>query len=232
VLRAFTALLALTVMAVVVGCSPASESSTTTTAALGGSVSPEAALRTLLSAVDAGDVEEASVVTFRDQVALLIALDGAPLHQAAEFIEDGVPEQSQKMFWESFRSTYAASFGESLSDMLVAEGGRATVDGVEFSLVEVALRKISGHSNWVARRDQEGRWRVDLFATFASTFAQPMRLWLATLADTLEVAVVRRAIAAQRPSLLAALQQQPLGPISPGIAQQIRGLLADVGATG
>jgi hypothetical protein len=231
-LRAFAVVVAIAVTVAAAGCSPNVERTTTTSTIPSGTESPESALRTLLSAIDVGDVDAAASVTFEDQVALLISLDGATLDEAVAFIEDGVPSTSQALFWESFRATYTSNFEEALSDMVVAESGRVTVDGVEFSLIEVALRKNSGHTRWLARVDKNGRWRVDLFATFASTFAQPMRLWLTTLPNAPGIAVLRRAIAAQSPSLLAALQQQPLGPTSPGVAAQIRGLLADVGATG
>jgi hypothetical protein len=196
----------------------------------GGADTPDGALRALLSAVDSVDVKTAAALTDPQQVALLVSLDGAPLAQTVSMLEEGVPEASLASFWGTFRDTYIRTFDEGLSDMLIAAGDQVTIDGVDFTLLDVAPRKGSGLTRWMARRD--GGWRVDLFATFASTFAQPMRLWLVTLADEPDIAVVRRAIAAQRPSLLAALQQHPLGALSPGVAEQIRGLLADVGATG
>jgi len=214
------------------GCTSSNQPTSTTRQSMAGAASPAAALRTLLTAVQEGDLDGATSATFDDQVALLIALDGATAAEARRLLEEGVPEQSRSIFWASFRDTYALNFGEGVSDMLVAEGDRVTVDLVSFALVDVALRKTSGQTRWVTRMDEEGRWRVDLFATFASTFAQPLRLWLTILPDDADTAVVRHAIAAQRPSLLAALQQEPLGPISPGVADQIRGLLTDVGATG
>lgn len=219
------------VATLLVGCSQPPEEPTTTTTTLPGAGTPDGALRDLLSAVVVGDYSRASEVTDSEQVALLIALDGATLSEATAMLEDGIPEASLAAFWASFQDTYGRSVREELDDMLVAEGRTVTVDGVEFANIEVALRKGRGLARWIAYRDGSGRWRVDLFATFGPTVALPMRLWLATLPDDQDVRVVRSAIADQRPSLLAALQQQPLGPISPGVAEQIRGLLVDVGAT-
>jgi len=224
-------LVVVAVATLLVGCSPPPEQPTTTTTTLLGAGTPDGALRDLLSAIVVGDLSRASEVTDNDQVALLIALDGATLSEATAMIEDGVPEASLAAFWASFQDAYRRNVREELGDMLVAAGGRVTVDGVEFANIEVALRKDSGLTRWIAYRDESGRWRVDLFATFGPIVAQPMRLWLATLPDEPDVRVVKGAIASQRPSLLAALQQQPLGPISPGVAEQIRGLLGDVGAT-
>jgi hypothetical protein len=229
-LRAFAAILGLVL--VVTGCTANEQPTSTTQHSTTGAASPTTALRTLLTDVQNGDLDGVAGVTFDDQVALLIALDGASAAEARHFLEDGVPQQSRSMFWASFRDTYSRSFGEDVSEMLVAERDRVTVDLVSFAVVDVALRKTTGQTRWITRMDEDGRWRVDLFATFASTFALPLRLWLTTLADDADTAVVRRAIVDQRPSLLAALQQEPLGPISPGIADQIRGLLTDVGATG
>lgn len=229
-LRVLAAILLLAVTAS--GCTSADEPTSTTRPPAVGASSPTRALRTLLAAVQEGDLDEVARVTFDDQVALLIALDGATTSEARRLLDEGVPEQSRSMFWTSFRDTYARNFDEEVSDMLVAEHDRVTVDLVSFAVVDVALRKTSGQTRWITRLDNDDRWRVDLFATFASTFAQPLRLWLTTLRDDADAAIVRRAIAAQRPSLLAALQQEPLGPILPGVADQIRGLLTDVGATG
>ena len=231
-LRTLAASLVLLVVVLLAGCQPSAQPTSTTQASSGGAASPASALRTLLTSVQNGDAESASTVTIDGQVALLIALDGATASEARRLIEEGVPEQSRSLFWTSFRDTYVSNFDEDVSEMLVAEGDRVTVDLVPFALVDVALRKTSGQARWITRTDENGRWRVDLFATFASTFAQPLRLWLVTLPDDADSAVVRHAIAAQRPSLLAALQQEPLGPITPGVADQIRGLLTDVGATG
>lgn len=229
-LRALAAILVLAMATS--GCTSNDQTTSTTQQPPVGARSPVAALRTLLTAVQQGDLDGVASMTFDDQVALLVALDGATASEARRFLEQGVPEQSRSIFWASFRDTYVGSFGEEVSAMLVAEGDRVTVDLVSFALVDVALRTTSGQTRWVTRMDDEGRWRVDLFATFASTFAQPLRLWLTTLPDDADAAAVRQAIADQRPSLLAALQQEPLGPIPSGVADQIRGLLTDVGATG
>ncbi|NIA24557.1 MAG: hypothetical protein GWP04_03210 [Gammaproteobacteria bacterium] len=224
-------LAAVVVVTLVIGCSAPPEEPTTTTTTLLGAATPDGALRDLLSAVEDGDLSRVSELTDREQVALLIALDGATLSEATAMLEEGIPEESLAAFWASFQDTYGRNVREDLGEMLVAAGRRVTVDGVEFANIEVALRKDSGLTRWIARRDESGQWRVDLFATFGPTVAMPMRLWLTTLPDDPDIRVVRSAIADQRPSLLAALQQQPLGPISPGVAEQIRGLLGDVGAT-
>jgi len=213
----------------VAGCGSSAEPTTTTQPPIGGADSPSEALRELLTAVQDGDAEAASTVTIEAQVALLIALDGATAVEARGFLDSGVPEESLALFWDSFRDSYANSFGEDLSDMVVAAGGNVTVDGATFALVDVSLRRSNGETQWITQL-MDGRWRVDLYATFASTFAQPLRLWLATLPDDADAAAIREAIAAQRASLLAAVDQQPLGPISDGVASQIKGLIADVGA--
>lgn len=195
-----------------------------------GAESPAAALSGLLKGVQDGNIEAASTMTIATQVALLIALDGATASEARSFLDDGVPKASRSMFWDSFRDTYSSSFGEDVSDMVIATGGRIMVDFVSFTLVSVSLRESDGQTRWITRLGDDGRWRVDLFATFASTFAQPLRLWLYTLHDNDDAAIVREAVAAQKASLLAAIDQEPLGPISEGVAGQIRGLLTDVGA--
>jgi hypothetical protein len=217
---------------VVTGCASGSVPTSTTQHVQLGAETPSDALRTLLDAVEEGDVATAATVTIGEQVALLVALDDGTASEAASYLADGIPEESLEMFWSGFKEAYVASFGEDVSDMLIADGNRVTIDLVRFALVDVALRKTSGRTKWIARMNDDGRWVVDLFATFSSTFAQPLRLWLTTMPDSDDAVAVRKAIAAQRPSLLAALQQQPLGTMTAGTAEQIRALMSDVGAGG
>lgn len=214
------------------GCTGPHTEATTTTLPMLGADSPEHAVRSLLESVEAGDIETASEMAIQPQVALFVAVEGASAAEAARLLTEGVPDESQALLWSSFEEAYVRASGEQLSDMLVARGDRFTVDGVDFAMVDVAFRRRAGQGEWIVQRDADGRWHVDLVATFGSTLAQQLRLWLVTLTPGRDLDTVVAAIADQRPSLLAALQRQPLGPISPGVAEQIKGLLSDVGAGG
>jgi hypothetical protein len=217
-------------MVVVAGCTaPSDVPATPSTTEPVGAIAPDAALRDLFVALTADDFETVDDLVIEEQVALMIALEGASASEAATMLRDGVTRESEVVFWTAFRDTFPRSRRETLDELIVAEQSRFAVDDVEFALIDVSLRSEPGLSHWVVQRVDD-RWRVDLFATFGSVVAVPLRLWLVTLSDDADTEEVRAAIARQRPSLLTALQRRPLGPIDPGTAEQIRGLLVDVGA--
>ena len=103
------------------------------------------------------------------------------------------------------------------------------MEGRGFATVAVALRQSEGSGDWIARRDTQGRWRLDLLATFGPSFATPFRDWLAGLDSSSDAEVAREALADQRSSLLAALQRQPFGPIGPETIAEVDSLLFEAG---
>lgn len=228
-----TVSLLLALVALAAACTSPTEPPTpaTVTTVLTGAPTPDAAVRELFVAIDSEQIGGVEDLVVEDQVALLLALEGASAGEVAAMLDDGVSEPSEQMFWTTFRDTFPRSTGEHLADLIVAEGSVFTVEEVRFATVDVSLRTESGVSHWLVQQVGE-RWRVDLFATFGSVIAMPLRLWLATLPLGPDTDQIKAAIARQRPSLLATLQRQPLGPMDPGVAQQIRGLLVDVGAGG
>ncbi len=225
--------LLLVAIVLVAACTTPTEPSTapTVTTVATGSPTPGEAVRQLFAALDAEQVVAVEDLVIEDQVVLMIALEGASASEVAAMLERGIPETSEELFWTSFRDTFPRSTGEHLADLIVAEDSMFTIEEVHFATVDVSFRAEPGVSHWIVQQ-VDGRWKVDLFATFGPVVALPLRLWLATLPAGPDTETVKAAIARQRPSLLAALQRQPLGPIEPGVAQQIRGLLVDVGAGG
>jgi hypothetical protein len=144
-------------------------------------------------------------------------------------LRDGLPEQVRSNFWKSFSAGFPAFADEELSGVLIGGGEVFSVEGKGFATVSVALRRSEGSGDWIARRDSQGRWRLDMFATFGPSFATPFREWLAALESNPEAGVVRAALAEQRASLLAALQRQPFGPIGPETMAEVDSLLFEAG---
>ncbi len=201
---------------------------TTTTTTLGGSPSPAAALEALIGALGADDPEATRSVTFDDQLALLIGLEGSDGSDALLMLNDGVPDQMRANFWRSFADSFPAFAEEELTELRVGETEAFSVEGESFATVAVALRGLSGSGEWIARKDLQGRWRMDLFATFGPSFARPFREWLSRMGNSVEADRIRSALAGQRASLLAALQREPLGPISSSTMAEVDALLIEV----
>jgi hypothetical protein len=203
--------------------SPPPESTTTTT--LGGAATPVEALTALFAAVESEDYESTATLTFDDQLVLLVALEGFEVDDIHSMLVDGLPPTVRENFWRSFSIGFPVFAEEDLAGVLVGSGEEFSVEGKAFATVPVALRQSEGSGDWIARRDTQGRWRLDLFATFGPSFATPLRVWLAGLGPDPPAESVRAALAAQRSSLLAALQREPFGPIGPDTMAEVDSLL-------
>ena len=220
--------LALLVVAVA-ACTTASEPESTTTTTLGGAATPEEALTGLFEAIERGDYEGTAMVTFDDQLALMVSLEGFDVADTVSMLSDGLPDQVRTNFWRSFSTGFPSFAEEELTGVLIGGGEEFSVEGKNFATVTVALRQSEGSGDWIARRDTQGRWRLDLFATFGPSFATPFREWLSGLDSSPAADVARAALADQRASLLAALQRQPFGPIGPETMAEVDALLLEAG---
>jgi hypothetical protein len=211
------------------GCTAAPEPVSTTTTTLGGAASPEEALTDLFDAVVQGNYRDTATLTFDDQLALMVSLEGYDVAETASMLSDGLPDLVRDNFWESFSTGFPAFAEEELAGVLVGGGEEFSVEGKGFATVAVALRQSQGSGDWIARRDRQGRWRLDMFATFGPSFATPLRAWLAGLDESPDADLARAALADQRASLLAALQRQPFGPIGPETMAEVDNLLFEAG---
>jgi hypothetical protein len=206
---------------------PPPESTTTTT--LGGAATPEEALTNLFDAIVDGNYQDTALFTFDDQLTLMISLEISEVAETASILTDGLPPSARNNFWKSFSVGFPAFAEEDLSRILIGGGEEFFVEGKSFSTIAVALRQSEGSGDWIARRDEQGRWRLDLFATFGPSFATPFREWLADLGSGPDADVAKDALAAQRASLLAALQREPFGPIGPETMAEVDSLLFESG---
>ncbi|MDR9450618.1 MAG: hypothetical protein RI637_05305 [Acidimicrobiia bacterium] len=206
---------------------PPPESTTTTT--LGGAATPEEALTNLFEAIADGNYQDTALLTFDDQLTLMISLEGFDVTETVSMLTNGLPLSARDNFWKSFSAGFPAFADEDISGILIGGGEEFFVEGTSFATVTVALRRSPGSGDWIARRDEQGRWRLDLFATFGPAFATPFRDWLADLGTGPDADLARGALADQRASLLAALQRQPFGPIGPETIAEVDSLLFESG---
>jgi hypothetical protein len=214
---------------VTAACTKAPEVESTTTTTLGGAGSPEEALTDLFAAIELGNYQDTARLTFDDQLALVVSLEGFNVADTASMLSNGLPDHVRANFWQSFSTGFPIFAEEELAGVLIGGSEEFSVEGRGFATVAVALRQSEGSGDWIARRDGQGRWRLDILATFGPSFASPLRQWLAGLNDSPDADVARAALANQRASLLAALQALPFGPISPTTMAEIDNLLFEAG---
>ncbi len=215
----------------VAACTTAPEPESTTTTTLGGAATPEEALTGLFDAIERGDYEDTGMVTFDDQLALMVSLEGFDVTDTVSMLSEGLPDQVRTNFWRSFSTGFPAFAEEELAGVLIGGGEEFSVEGKKFATVTVALQQSQGSGDWIARQDTQGRWRLDLFATFGPSFATPFREWLAGHDSSPAADMARAALADQRASLLAALQRQPFGPIGPETMAEVDALLFEAGSS-
>jgi hypothetical protein len=216
-------------LVVVAACATAPEPESTTVTTLGGAASPEEALNGLFDAIVQGNYQDTALLTFDDQLTLMVSLEGFDVADTASMLSNGPPDEVRTNFWESFSDGFPAFAQEELAGVLVGGSEEFAVEGISFATVPVALRQSDGSGGWIARKDGQGRWRLDLFATFGPSFATPFREWLAGLGPGPDADMARAALADQRASLLAALQRQPFGPIGPQTVAEVDRLLFEAG---
>jgi len=201
-----------------VACSPDDTADTTPTVPSGqGEVSPEAAVETLLTAINEPDFVTASRLAVPGHAALASLAEGAAFADVAEALRTGDAEVAAN-FWSGF----AQGSGRFLvGSVAVAEKGSHTEGESSFTIVEVVPP--SGEARNVLVREENG-WRIDLFASFGSGLADKMiapaeRLLSTQTEDAILILTELKTIV---PSLLAAANQPGT---SPDVAQQLLALV-------
>ncbi len=169
-------------------------------------------VRDWLDAVGSGDLGGiAASVDATSATVLIAAENGYSVEELAALLDGGVPEGVASSYWTSFNDSFREFRGLRLSGLDVGDFRGIDVDIAEFAAVE--LRSPDGVSEVVARRI-EGRWRVDMVATFGPALIRSLR---ATLDDAVNDprgdAVRDGYVSAVVPGLTAAVALAPEDPL-------------------
>lgn len=221
------------VLVLLTGCSIFQATTTTTTTTLPpppplGAESPEEAVETWLAELADRDYQSTMRLVPDSQLALLVGTEGLSAAQVLLMLEEGVPSVVRRNFWLGFSEAFPSFSGEGLEGLVVGEAEPFEVGERSFAAVQVVFRERLGSGEVVAHRDEEGRWWVDLFATFGPAFARPLRVWMETLPVRGDGARVRTALGEQQVSLLAALERRPMGEVPEATVAELRYLLAEI----
>ncbi|MGA7270065.1 MAG: hypothetical protein WB239_03230, partial [Acidimicrobiia bacterium] len=167
---------------------------------------PEELIRQLMAAVDEGRFEDAAALTDSTQAALLTLIEGADVSQVADVLAGDGREVSAN-FWSGFAQTLPADF--SSKDLQISVGDTFEQEGVEF--VRVTVEAPEGDPQ-VFVLHQDGRWQVDLMATFASILAERMVAPVDNLLQSAnpDAGAVLEQLRATAPSLSVATQNPDL----------------------
>ncbi len=132
------------------------------------SLAPEDLVGRLMAAVDEGRFEDAAALTDASQAALLTLIEGADPSEVADLLAGGGEDVSAN-FWSGFAQTLPSGF--SSSDLQISVGETIEQGGMEF--LPVTVEAPEGDPQ-VFVLHHNGRWEVDLMATFAPILAERM----------------------------------------------------------
>ena len=181
----------------------------------------------MVTALAARNWEATAPLVYEEQLALMASIEGSTTPETATMLAEGVPPGVRAEFWQGFVDGYPAFAEEEVADLQVGEVELFVVDGQEFGAVNVTLRRTAGAGSWVTRRADDGRWRVDIFASFGPAFASPLRDWLETVAEDDQGRLIRETLAAQAPSFNSALTREPLGELTTDVRFEVQLLIAE-----
>jgi len=170
--------------------------STTETSVTGG----ETALAVVTEWLDAlaiGRYGIADVAVVDEQFVLLLAVESFSLDLYEALVEDGIGPEVSATFWESFVLGVRGFTGAGITEVEILGAEPFSAYGRSFAEVEATSPR--GGLTVVAIQGDDGRWHVDLLATFGSSFAPLFSQWVDRLPAGADAPL--QALAGQQASL-------------------------------
>jgi len=153
--------------------------------------SPPAIVAGWAEDVEARDFEAATAAVFEPSMVLVLAAENnLPASETASMLEDGVTPAVAAAYWSSFRDGFDAFAGRPISTLNVGASEQIEAGDVQWAVVTVRAQEDA--SAPVFTRD-EGGWLVDLVATLAPGFIEPLAVYLESLPDNADGDAVRQA---------------------------------------
>lgn len=167
--------------------------------------SPPAIVAGWAEAVERRDFETATAAVFEPSMVIVLAAENnLPAAETATMLSNGITPAVAAAYWSSFRDGFDAFAGRPISTLNV--GASEEVDAGDERWAVVTVRAQEDASAPIFTRD-EGGWLVDLVATLAPGFIEPLDSYLASLPDDDDGDLVRLAyVDAVVPALWAAIE--------------------------
>ncbi|MFV9673722.1 MAG: hypothetical protein ACNYZH_10895 [Acidimicrobiia bacterium] len=167
--------------------------------------SPPAVVAGWAEAVEVRDFEAATEAVFEPSMVIVLAAENSlPAAETAAMLSDGVTPAVAAAYWSSFRDGFDAFAGRPISTLNV--GASEEIEAGDELWAVVTVRAQEDASAPVFTRD-EGGWLVDLVATLAPGFIEPLALYLESLPADPDGDVVRQAyVDVVVPALWAAIE--------------------------
>lgn len=167
--------------------------------------SPPAVVAGWAESVESRDFDAATAAVFEPSMVLVLAAENSlPAAETAAMLSGGVTPAVAAAYWSSFRDGFDAFAGRPISTLNV--GSSDDVEAGDERWAVVTVRAQEDASAPVFTRD-EGGWLVDLVATLAPGFIEPLALYLESLPGDSDGDAVRQAyVDVVIPALWAAIE--------------------------
>lgn len=155
--------------------------------------SPPAIVAGWAEAVEARDFEAATSAVFEPSMILVLASENnLPAAETATMLSEGITPAVAAAYWSSFRDGFDAFAGRPISTLNVGASEEVEAGGVRWAVVTVRAQEDATAP--VFTRD-DGGWLVDLVATLAPGFIEPLDAYLESLPSDTDGDAVRQAYA-------------------------------------
>lgn len=142
-------------------------------------------------AVEVRDFETATAAVFEPSMVIVLAAENnLPASETATMLSDGVTPAVAAAYWSSFRDGFDAFAGRPISTLNVGASQEVEAGDVRWEVVTVRVQEDA--SAPVFTRD-EGGWLVDLVATLAPGFVEPLVTYFESLPSDADGDTVRDA---------------------------------------
>lgn len=153
--------------------------------------SPPSVVAGWAEAVEVRDFDAATASVFEPSLVIVMAAENSlPAPDVAMMLKGGVTPAAAAAYWSSFREGFGAFAGRPISTLNVGSSNEFEAGGMPWALVAVSVQEESSAPTFT--RDADG-WAVDLVATLAPGFVEPLGTYLTSLPDDDDGATIRDA---------------------------------------
>lgn len=155
--------------------------------------SPPAVVAGWAEAVETRDFEAATAAAYEPSLVIVLAAENdLPAADTAAMLEDGITPAAAAAYWSSFRDGFDAFAGRPISTLNVGGSAEVEAGGVNWAVVTVGVQEDASAPTFT--RDSDG-WAVDLVATLATGFVEPLLSYLEDLPDDENGTTIRESYA-------------------------------------
>jgi len=153
--------------------------------------SPAAVVAGWAEAVEVRDFDAATDAVFEPSLVIVLAAENnLPASDTAGMLNDGITPAAAAAYWSSFRDGFDSFAGRPISNLNVGASSEIEAGGETWARVMVSVQEAA--SAPVFTRAGDG-WEVDLVATLAPGFVEPLLTYLLSVPDDDDGVTIREA---------------------------------------